>query len=164
MNILFYKHNNTIIMTSLLMKRIQKEIEELNTNPITNCSAGPSDKDITFWKATIFGPEGTPYEGGVFNLEIHFSSEYPFKAPKIRFTTPIYHCNINKHGGICLDILKDGAWSPALTVGKLLLSICSLLADPNPKDPLEPEIAELLVKHKEVHDANAREWTLRFAN
>ena len=55
------------------MKRIQKEIEELNTNPITNCSAGPSDEDITFWKATIFGPEGTQYEGGIFNLEIKFS-------------------------------------------------------------------------------------------
>ena len=77
----------------------------------------------------------------------------------------VYHCNINRQGGICLDILKDGGnWSPALTISKVLLSICSLLADANPKDPLVAEIAELLIKNKDVHDANAREYTLKFAN
>jgi ubiquitin-conjugating enzyme E2 D/E len=62
-----------------------------------------------------------------------------------------------------LDILKDN-WSPALNTSKLLLSICSLLAEPNPNDPLVPEIADLLRKNKDVHDANARDFTLRFAN
>jgi ubiquitin-conjugating enzyme E2 D/E len=151
-------------MTSLCTRRILQEIKELQENPITNCSAGPVDKDITHWKATIFGPEETPYHGGVFKLDVKFSSEYPFKPPKIIFTTPIYHCNINKNGGICLDILKDLQWSPALTISKVLLSICSLLADPNPKDPLVAEIAELYLNHKEVHDANAREYTLKYAN
>jgi ubiquitin-conjugating enzyme E2 D/E len=145
------------------MKRLKQEIVELQSNPVTNCSAGPNENDITHWKATIFGPEDTPYYGGVFNLDVKFPPEYPFKPPKIIFVTPIYHCNINRQGGICLDILKDN-WSPALNTSKLLLSICSLLAEPNPDDPLMPEIAELLRMNKDVHDANAREHTIKYAS
>merc|ERR1719253_1049377 len=89
------------------------------------------------------GPPDSPYAGGVFFLDIHFPADYPFKPPKVHFTTRIYHCNINSNGGICLDILKD-QWSPALTISKVLLSICSLLTDPNPDDPLVPDIAQLL--------------------
>ncbi len=150
-------------MSKLLIKRLQNELQEFQKNPVTNCSAGPIDNDMTHWQATIFGPEDTPYFGGIFYLDIKFTNEYPFKPPKVCFKTKIYHCNINRQGGICLDILKDN-WSPALNTSKLLLSICSLLAEPNPDDPLVPEIAELLRKNKEVHDANAREHTLQFAN
>jgi ubiquitin-conjugating enzyme E2 D/E len=110
-------------------------------------------------------PAGSPYAGGVFFLDIHFPHDYPFKPPKVRginflqqhaarwqqrqtltsftalqvtFRTRIYHCNINSSGSICLDILKD-QWSPALTVSKVLLSICSLLTDPNPSEWPAPQ-------------------------
>ncbi len=95
------------------------------------CSAGPKGDNIYEWVSTILGPPGSVYEGGVFFLDLHFSPEYPFKPPKVTFRTRIYHCNINSQGVICLDILKDN-WSPALTVSKVLLSVCSLLTDCNP--------------------------------
>jgi ubiquitin-conjugating enzyme E2 D/E len=143
-------------------RRIKKELEELNLCPPTNCSAGPVGDDLYKWQATIMGPEGSPYHGGIFFLKIEFPTDYPFKPPRINFSTPIYHCNINSNGSICLDILKD-QWSPALTISKVLLSICSLMDDPNPNDPLVPEIADLLRKNKPLHDENAREMTLRYA-
>ena len=76
------------------------------------------------WQATIMGPKESAYEGGVFFLNIAFPSDYPFKPPKLHFSTKIYHCNISSNGSICLDILKD-QWSPALTICKVLLSISS---------------------------------------
>ena len=139
-----------------------EELIDLGKDPPANCSAGPVGDDMFHWQATIMGPDESPYAGGVFFLDIHFPADYPFKPPKVHFTTRIYHCNINSNGGICLDILKD-QWSPALTISKVLLSICSLLTDPNPDDPLVPDIAQLLKTDRAKHDSTAREWTSKYA-
>lgn len=131
-------------------------------DPPSNCSAGPKDDNLYSWVATILGPEGSPYEGGTFFLNINFPEEYPFKPPKVTFQTRIYHCNINSNGAICLDILKDN-WSPALSISKVLLSICSLLTDANPDDPLVADIANEYRGDRKKHDKTAREWTKRYA-
>ena len=146
----------------MALKRINKELQDLGRDGSTNWSAGPVGDDLFHWQATIMGPDESPYSGGVYFLNIHFPADYPFKPPKVSFTTRIYHCNINANGGICLDILKD-QWSPALTISKVLLSVCSLLTDPNPDDPLVPEIAQILRTDKARHDATAREWTTKYA-
>ena len=145
------------------LKRIQKELIDLGKDPPANCSAGPIDeKDQYHWQATIMGPDDSPYAGGVFFLNIHFPTDYPFKPAKINFTTRIYHPNINSNGSICLDILKE-QWSPALTISKVLLSISSLLTDPNPDDPLVPEIAHIYKTDKAKYEATAREWVRKYA-
>jgi ubiquitin-conjugating enzyme E2 D len=145
-------------------KRIGLELEGLIKDPPLNCSAGPIDNsDIYKWEATVIGPSDSPYSGGIFKLEINFPTNYPFKPPKVKFITKIYHPNINSSGGICLDILKDN-WSPALTISKVLLSICSLLDDPNPDDPLVMDIAHKYVNNRVLYDCIAREWTNRYAN
>lgn len=150
-------------MATKAIKRISKELQDILKEPVANCTAGPIDEDNLFaWHGTIIGPTKTPYEGGVFNLDIVFPQDYPFSPPKVKFVTRIFHCNVASSGAICLDILKD-KWSPALTITNLLLSICSLLADPNPDDPLVGEIADLYNEDRPSHDMTAREWTQRFA-
>jgi ubiquitin-conjugating enzyme E2 D/E len=114
------------------------------------------------WEACIFGPEDSPYVGGVFDLIIQFPVEYPFRPPHVQFKTKIYHPNINSSGLICLDILKT-QWSPALTISKVLLSITSLLTDPNPDDPFVPEIAKLYVNDRAAYEDEARAYTLTYA-
>ena len=144
-------------------QRIQKELIELRDQTILNCSAGPIDDDLFHWRGSIIGPDETPYKDGVFELDIQFPPDYPFKAPVVRFTTPIYHCNVSERGFICLDILKNN-WSPVLTVNKVLLSICSLLSDPNPDDPLRVDIANEYKNNIEMYNETAKLYTLKYAN
>ncbi len=150
----------------MALKRITKELNDIHKDPPTNCSAGPvSQEDMFSWSATIMGPGDSPYQGGVFFLSIKFPSDYPFKPPKITFQTRIYHPNINSNGSICLDILKD-QWSPALTISKVLLSISSLLTDPNPDDPFVPDvpdIANLYKSDRKAYEKSAKEWTKKYA-
>ena len=144
-------------------KRINKELKDLNSEVFENISTGPVDNDIYHWNATIMGPSDSPYAGGVFFVDIRFPHDYPFKPPKLTFTTKIYHPNINSNGSICLDILKD-QWSPALTISKVLLSLVSLLTDANPEDPLVPEIAHIYKTNRSKYEQNAREWTKKYAS
>ena len=144
------------------INRLNKELLDIHKTPPANCSAGVIEDDIYHWQATIMGPTGSPYENGIFYLNIEFPMDYPFKPPKVSFITKIYHCNINSGGNICLDILKE-QWSPALTISKVLLSICSLMDDQNPNDPLMPDIANLYVDNNEQFIYNAQEYTRRYA-
>jgi len=121
-----------------------------------------NDNDLFNWEGVLFGPPDSPFSGGVFKVSIQFPSDYPFKPPRVTFNTKIYHPNINTNGFICLDILKQN-WSPALTISKVLLSILSMLTDPNPKDPLMPEIANQYIADRAAYEVIAREWTQMYA-
>jgi ubiquitin-conjugating enzyme E2 D/E len=145
------------------LKRIQKELTEFNKEPPEGFSAGPvDDSDMFKWEASITGPEESPFENGTFQLSIEFPKDFPFKPPKVEFTTKVYHPNVKSTGTICLDILKD-AWSPDITVSKILLAIQNLLINPNIDHPLEPEIAELYKKDKNAYNEKAKEWTEKYA-
>ncbi|KAI0504863.1 hypothetical protein KFK09_015817 [Dendrobium nobile] len=143
-------------------KRIQKEMMELNADPPSDCSAGPKGDNLYHWVATIIGPPGSPYEDGIFFLDITFPCDYPFKPPKVVSKTRIYHCNVDSSGNVSLDILKDG-WSPALTISKVLIAIKSMFTNPDPYNPLMSNIACLYVTDRAKHDQIAAEFTMRFA-
>jgi ubiquitin-conjugating enzyme E2 D/E len=145
------------------LRRLQRELQTMKTQPPGGCSAGPiSENNLQKWQATIQGPDDSPYAGGIFKLSVIFPISYPYKPPKVRFLTKVYHPNIDAGGEICLDILKNN-WSPALKISKVLLSICALLTEPNPSDPLVPEIATLYTKNRVQYDMNARKWTNTYA-
>jgi ubiquitin-conjugating enzyme E2 N len=103
-----------------LPRRIIKETQRLLSEPAPGISASPSEDNLRYFNVMILGPSQSPYEGGVFKLELFLPEEYPMAAPKVRFLTKIYHPNIDKLGRICLDILKD-KWSPALQIRTVLL-------------------------------------------
>ncbi|KAL3102787.1 hypothetical protein niasHT_021454 [Heterodera trifolii] len=144
-------------------RRIMEEIKELEKEPVVGCTARPvDDNNIHNWTATIKGPPDSPYEGGTFQMTIAFPRDYPFRAPLVKATTRIYHPNIDSHGNICLDILKHN-WAPSLTISKVLLSISSLLCDPNPSSPMDPEAAKLYQSNITEFNKKAREYTEKYA-
>ena len=150
-------------MTSTAQRRILKELQDISKDPSPEITAGPVNPNDPFkWQATMNGPVDSPYEGGCFQLSIHFPQEYPFKPAKIQFTTKIYHPNVNPNGAICLDILQN-QWSPALSTSKVLMSIQSLLTDPNPDDPLVADIASLYKSDINKYNQTAKEWTAKYA-
>ncbi|CAN0449543.1 unnamed protein product [Ectocarpus sp. 12 AP-2014] len=90
-------------------------------------SAFPNDDNLFEWTATLCGSEDTAYEGLTYKLKLVFPETYPYKAPLITFETPCFHPNVDEHGNICLDILKE-KWSSAFSVSTILQSLRSLLA------------------------------------
>ncbi|KAK3585186.1 hypothetical protein CHS0354_001820 [Potamilus streckersoni] len=143
---------------------LQKEYIWISENPPEGCSAGPvSDDDIFHWQAIIVGPLESPYEHGVFELKVSFPRDYPVKPPQVTFITPVYHPNIDKSGRIGLDILRHN-WRPVLHLHKVLLSIMSFLADPDPNEPLVPHIAQQYISDRKEYNRTAREWTHKYAS
>ena len=117
----------------------------------------------------VSGPSGTPYEGGIFFLEIDLPQRYPFEAPVMRFTTPIYHCNVRAEDGrLCMGLLHWEEWRPAQSISGLLLGICSLLHDPETNMAADDvysdaERMQLFCSHRSKFDETARAWTRKYA-
>ncbi|KAI9470182.1 ubiquitin-conjugating enzyme E2 N [Coemansia sp. RSA 989] len=144
-------------------KRITKEIERLNRDPVPGISVEIIGDNIRYFSVTMAGPSQSPYEGGLFKLELFLPEDYPMAPPKVRFLTKMYHPNIDKIGRICLDILKD-KWSPALQIRTVLLSIQALLSAPNPDDPLANDVAEQWKTDEKAAIKTAAEWTAKYAS
>jgi ubiquitin-conjugating enzyme E2 A len=142
-------------MSALTLKRLTKELERIKKSPI-NGIVIDEPEDIMRWTATIYGPSDSPYENGEFKMLIRYDSDYPVKAPSVKFLTPMYHPNIYRDGKICIDILQS-EWSPSQNIGTILLSIMSLLTDPNPASPANREAAELYNKDRNAYDVKVKE-------
>lgn len=145
-----------------LPQRIIKETQKLIGEPCDGITAFPSEDNARYFLVTIRGPSDSAYDGGLFHLELFLPEEYPMTAPKVRFTTKLYHPNVDKLGRICLDILKD-KWSPALQIRTVLLSIQALLSAPNPDDPLDNDVASHWKRNEHEALEKAREWTRLYA-
>lgn len=123
-------------------KRLQQELMTLMMSGDKGISAFPESDNLFKWVGTIHGAAGTVYEDLRYKLSLEFPSGYPYNAPTVKFLTPCYHPNVDTQGNICLDILKD-KWSALYDVRTILLSIQSLLGEPNIDSPLNTHAAEL---------------------
>ncbi|KAI4834820.1 ubiquitin-conjugating enzyme E2 [Plasmodium brasilianum] len=134
-------------MSNLAKKRLIRDFRKLQVDSPYGVSGSPIGNDIMKWRAVIFGPADTPWEGGTFQLELLFGNEYPNKPPKVKFLTKMFHPNIYMDGNICIDILQKH-WSPIYDISAILTSIQSLLSDPNPNSPANQEAALLFVENR----------------
>mmetsp|Transcript_3234 Transcript_3234/g.5684 ORF Transcript_3234/g.5684 Transcript_3234/m.5684 type:complete len:158 (+) Transcript_3234:283-756(+) len=129
-------------MDSQVAKRLQTELMSLMMENVPGVSAFPEEDNLNRWTGTISGTDNTVFEGLKYKLSLTFPSDYPFSAPTVRFETPIFHPNVDQNGTICLDILKD-KWSATYTVKTILLSLQTLLNDPNNDSPLNSQAAAM---------------------
>jgi ubiquitin-conjugating enzyme E2 D/E len=103
--------------------------------------AGPKNNDMLEWEAQLTGPSESPYANGTFNVKLELSAEYPFKPPKVKFLTKIYHPNIDNEGNICITLLKY----------------------PNADQALDLTIASEMKEDYKKFAHSAKEWTKKYA-
>ena len=148
------------------LSRMKKELEMLTKDPPFGVSCWSQGGKLNCLEARLQGPQGTPYEGGIFKLEINIPERYPFEPPQIKFLTKIYHPNIDTAGRICLDVLKalpQGSWKPAHNISTVLTSIQLLLSEPNPDDGLMADISSEYKHNRPSFEGKAKEWVSMYA-
>ena len=144
--------------------RIKKEYQDLQKEKNSNVKVKLVDNDIRHWKGRIKGPRDTCYQGGIFDVDIVIPNEYPFKPPKMKFDTKIWHPNISSvTGAICLDILKN-EWTPALTIRTALISLQALMCEPVPNDPQDAVVAKQYMSDIKLFNETAKHWVEEYAN
>ncbi|XP_051171238.1 uncharacterized protein LOC127288057 [Leptopilina boulardi] len=142
--------------------RLRSELKSLRMDPPEGIEATPLDQMCCHWQATITGPTGSPYEGGLFFLYLQVPYSYPMRPPVVRFLTKILHPNVSRHGDVGIDSIHHN-WSLALTISKVLISVQSLLTDPYCQVCMEPELGEMYMNDKEKFEEVARLWTWKYA-
>ncbi|KAJ3556610.1 hypothetical protein NPX13_g10096 [Xylaria arbuscula] len=151
-------------------RRLLGEYKALSTNPPEGITAGPvSEDDLFVWEALIQGPEGTPFEGGIFPAELRFPKDYPLAPPKMTFIGEIFHPNVYTNGVVCISILHPPGddpnqyehaserWSPIQSVEKILISVMSMLAEPNDESPANIEAAKMWRENRAEYEQKVRD-------
>lgn len=153
---------------NIAVQRIRREFKEVVTSKELETAevkvSAIDDSDMTKLRGEIKGPPDTPFQGGLYVLDITIPHTYPFNPPKVQFLTKIWHPNISSAtGAICLDILKD-QWAAAMTLRTVLLSLQALLTSPEPDDPQDAVVASQYKSDRECYERTAKHWAKAYAN
>ena len=138
----------------MAMKRLQSEYKQYLKEPTTYYSLKPNDTNFLKWDVLLFGPNDTIFEGGVFNCKLEFPKDYPNKPPQFQFTDNLFHPNIYPDGKVCMSILHEGVdvygyehiserWNPSHSVNSVLMSLLSILTEPNFESPANIDACKL---------------------
>uniref|UniRef100_A0A8C2Q4H8 Ubiquitin-conjugating enzyme E2 G2 n=1 Tax=Cyprinus carpio TaxID=7962 RepID=A0A8C2Q4H8_CYPCA len=161
-------------MAGTALKRLMAEYKQLTLNPPEGIVAGPVNEENFFeWEALIMGPEDTCFEGGVFPAILSFPSDYPLSPPKMKFTCDMFHPNIYPDGRVCISILHAPGddpmgyessaerWSPVQSVEKILLSVVSMLAEPNDESGANVDASKMWREDREQFNRLAKQIVRR---
>lgn len=141
-----------------IIRKVSKEVLELAEEPPEGIKVFVNEEDITDIQATIEGPAGTPYEGGLFRMKLVLGRDFPAAPPQGFFLTKIFHPNVAKNGAICVNTLKRD-WKSDHGIKHILLTIKCLLIYPNPESALNEEAGMLLLEHYNDYSSRARMMT-----
>lgn len=135
-------------MAAVATKLLQQQFKRLITDPVEGFACElPDDNNLFDWRIYVEGPKDTMYAGGIFQLSMVFPPEYPMLPPELRFISDFWHPNVYPDGKVCISILHppgedevsgerpEERWLPTQTVSTILLSVISLLSDPNFSSP-----------------------------
>jgi len=150
--------SNVENLSPQIIRQVAKEISELTCNPPEGIKIFPNEEDITDIQATIEGPAGTPYAGGMFRMKLVLGKSFPMEPPKGFFLTRIFHPNVAKNGEICVNTLKKD-WKAELGIKHILLTVKCLLIVPNPESALNEEAGKLLLEQYDDYSSRAKMYT-----
>ncbi|NXC35033.1 UB2R1 enzyme, partial [Campylorhamphus procurvoides] len=152
-------------------KALLLELKGLQEEPVEGFRVSLVDEgDLYTWDVAIFGPPDTHYEGGDFKARLRFPIDYPYSPPAFRFLTKMWHPNIYETGDVCISILHPPVddpqsgelpserWNPTQNVRTILLSVISLLNEPNTFSPANVDASVMYRKWKESKGKD-REYT-----
>ncbi|PAV85673.1 hypothetical protein WR25_08276 [Diploscapter pachys] len=147
--------------TSSAMRALQLELKDLNSQPVEGFTISTSDDNMFMWNVGIYGPPETLYQGGYFKAVLRFPNNYPYSPPSMKFTTKLWHPNVYDSGDLCISILHPPVddphsgelpcerWNPTQNVRTILLSVISLLNEPNTSSPANVDASIMYRKWKE---------------
>ncbi|XP_068563357.1 cell division cycle 34 homolog (S. cerevisiae) a [Cebidichthys violaceus] len=143
-------------------KALMLEMKSLQDEPVEGFKITLVDEsDMYNWEVAIFGPPNTHYEGGYFKARIKFPVDYPYSPPAFRFLTKMWHPNIYENGDVCISILHPPVddpqsgelpserWNPTQNVRTILLSVISLLNEPNTFSPANVDASVMYRKWRD---------------
>ena len=136
------------------IKRLQTEYKQYLNDPSTYYSISHDEKNFLKWYILLFGPSETIFEGGIFKCQLEFTKDYPNKPPMFKFTDNLFHPNIYPDGKVCISILHEGEdvygyehiserWNPSHSVNSILMSLISILSEPNFESPANVDASKL---------------------
>ena len=162
-------------MSNFSKELLKKQLKDLNKNSDLPFNVGLIDEnDFYKWSVLFTGPEDTIYEGGFFKAILSFPIDFPQNPPEMRFITEMFHPNIYKDGKVCISILHspgvdvfnsqekaEERWRPSLGVEQILLSVISMLNDPNCDSPANVDAAVMFRNNRKDYEKKVRQLALK---
>ena len=148
---------------------LAKQLNDLMRHPVAGFKVEPCDGNLFKWDVWFLGPKDTAYETGIFKAQLIFTDDFPMAPPEMRIVSEFWHPNVYANGTVCISILHPPGtddmnstetaqmrWTPVQSLEKVLLSVISMIADPDPAESGAPANVDALVEWRKSRDVYER--------